>query len=175
MRELLGTFKGLKVKIFSLNFSPLSHYSFASWVNVFPEALVTNAAHVWMSPRVPWVPSQGCSPRCGSHTALGQGLFPAHLDYNHKLIGMCVVLSSQFFTVYSLGIFRKAQIIALWLLFRVSCLAVSDSAFPQIPLFCLQLPHQAVCSCECTQLGQQEEKKITKIIYLFKNTDLQVG
>lgn len=128
-----------------------------------------------MSPCVPWVPSQGCSPRCGSHAASGEGLFPAHLNYNHKLIGICVVLSSQFFTVYSLGIFIKAQIIALWLLFRVSCLPVSDSALPQIPLFCLQLPHQALCSCECTQLGQQKEKKITKIIYLFKNTDPQVG
>lgn len=32
------------MKTLSLNFSPLSHYSFASSVNIFPEALVTKAA-----------------------------------------------------------------------------------------------------------------------------------
>lgn len=44
MRKWLHTFKGLKMKILSLNFSPLSHHSSASGVNIFPAALVTKAA-----------------------------------------------------------------------------------------------------------------------------------
>lgn len=44
MREWLQTFKGLKMKILSLNFSPWSHYSFGSWVNIFPEALLATVA-----------------------------------------------------------------------------------------------------------------------------------
>lgn len=115
-----------------------------------------------MSPHVPWVSSQRCLPRCGSHTASGEGLLTAHVKYSHKLIGIYVVLSSQFFTVYSFEIFLKAQITPL---FRVSCLAVSDSALPQIVLFCLQLSQQAVCSCECTQ-GAQQNEKMTEIISL---------
>ena len=37
--------------------------------------------------------------------ALGEGTFVADFKYDHNLIGICVVLSSRFFTVCSVGIF----------------------------------------------------------------------